>query len=265
MAVGTGTDAAIGAADLTLVRADPAGIADAVQLARATVSVIRANLAWALGYNVTAIPLAAFGYLNPLFAGIAMSVSSLLVTSNSSRLRRFRPRGTGERPVATSGARDWPRDLVRSAAGGWICAVVLVGLLSAWAAVGGAGSISRVRIQVTLAAVPMRGFTAAIADGANTPNTYLTAKNLASTSDELLSVRSPDARRVELTRLPGRKALAGLVIPADGTLTLTPLGDDVVLVDPVAYESKGSILLTPVFRNAGQVTVDATVTAPGTP
>jgi Cu+-exporting ATPase len=91
MAVGTGTDAAIGAADLTLVRGDPESIGDAVQLARATVAVIRTNLIWAFGYNVIAIPLAALGYLNPLFAGIAMSVSSLLVTSNSLRLRRFRP------------------------------------------------------------------------------------------------------------------------------------------------------------------------------
>jgi P-type Cu+ transporter len=91
MAVGTGTDAAIGAANLTLVRGDPGSIADAVQLARATVATIRTNLSWAFGYNVIAIPLAALGYLNPLFAGIAMSVSSLLVTSNSLRLRRFRP------------------------------------------------------------------------------------------------------------------------------------------------------------------------------
>jgi Cu+-exporting ATPase len=91
MAVGTGTDAAIGAADLTLVRGDPGSIADAVQLARATVAVIRTNLGWAFGYNVIAIPLAALGYLNPLFAGIAMSASSLLVTFNSLRLRRYRP------------------------------------------------------------------------------------------------------------------------------------------------------------------------------
>ena len=90
MAVGTGTDAAIGAADLTLVSGDPAAIADAVQLARAAMTVIRANLAWAFGYNVIAIPLAALGYLNPLFAGIAMSASSLIVVANSLRLRRFK-------------------------------------------------------------------------------------------------------------------------------------------------------------------------------
>jgi P-type Cu+ transporter len=91
MAVGTGTDAAIGAADLTLVSGDPAAIADAMELARATMSVIRANLGWAFGYNVIAIPLAALGYLNPLFAGIAMSASSLIVVANSLRLRRFTP------------------------------------------------------------------------------------------------------------------------------------------------------------------------------
>ena len=92
VAVGTGTDVAIGAADLTLVNGDPDGIADAIALARATMSVIHGNLAWAFGYNVVAIPLAALGYLNPLFAGIAMSASSLIVVANSLRLRHFAPR-----------------------------------------------------------------------------------------------------------------------------------------------------------------------------
>jgi Cu+-exporting ATPase len=91
MAIGSGTDAAIGAADLTLVGGDPRAIADALQLARATMAVSRANLNWAFGYNVIAVPMAALGYLNPLFAGIAMSASSLIVVSNSLRLRRFRP------------------------------------------------------------------------------------------------------------------------------------------------------------------------------
>jgi Cu+-exporting ATPase len=89
MAIGTGTDVAIGAADLTLVSGDPAGIADAVRLARATRTVIRVNLGWAFGYNLIGLPLAALGYLNPLFAGIAMSASSLIVVANSLRLRRF--------------------------------------------------------------------------------------------------------------------------------------------------------------------------------
>jgi Cu+-exporting ATPase len=90
MAIGAGADAAVGAADLTLVAGDPASAADAIQLARATVAVIRGNLALAAGYNLIAIPLAALGYLNPLFAGIAMSASSLIVVANSLRLKRFR-------------------------------------------------------------------------------------------------------------------------------------------------------------------------------
>ena len=89
IAVGTGTDAAIGAADLTLVAGDPALIADAILLARATLRTIRQNLAWAFGYNVVALPLAALGYLNPLFAGLAMSASSVIVVTNGLRLRRF--------------------------------------------------------------------------------------------------------------------------------------------------------------------------------
>jgi P-type Cu+ transporter len=96
MAVGTGTDAAIGAADLTLVGGDPLSIVVAVELARATMAVIRANLVWASGYNLVAIPLAALGYLNPLFAGVAMSASSLIVVGNSLRLRRFRARAATE-------------------------------------------------------------------------------------------------------------------------------------------------------------------------
>jgi P-type Cu+ transporter len=92
LAIGAGADAAIGAADLTLVGGDPASIPAAVQLARAALTVIRANLAWAAGYNLIAIPLAALGYLNPLFAGIAMAASSLIVVTNSLRLRRFHVR-----------------------------------------------------------------------------------------------------------------------------------------------------------------------------
>jgi Cu+-exporting ATPase len=91
IAIGAGADAAIGAADLTLVGGSVTGVADALLLARATVSVIRGNLLWASCYNLVAIPLAALGYLNPLFAGIAMSASSLIVVGNSLRLRRFTP------------------------------------------------------------------------------------------------------------------------------------------------------------------------------
>jgi len=97
MAIGTGADAAIGAADLTLVSGDPRTVTDAVQLARATMRVIRANLFWAFGYNAVAIPLAASGYLNPLLAGTAMAASSLIVVSNSLRLRHFRARAATAR------------------------------------------------------------------------------------------------------------------------------------------------------------------------
>jgi P-type Cu+ transporter len=99
MAIGTGSDVAIGAADLTLVNGDPASIADAVLLSRATLRTIHANLTWAFAYNVIAIPLAALGYLNPLFAGLAMAGSSLVVVSNSLRLRRFRAGRPGTRPA----------------------------------------------------------------------------------------------------------------------------------------------------------------------
>jgi Cu+-exporting ATPase len=98
IAVGTGTDAAIGAADVTLVGGDPRRIADAIVLARAVLRTIRVNLGWAFGYNLVALPLAALGYLNPLFAGLAMAVSSLVVVSNSLRLRHLR---VGAPPAAT--------------------------------------------------------------------------------------------------------------------------------------------------------------------
>lgn len=98
MAIGTGTDVAIGAADITLVGGDLRAAAGAIRLARSTLRVIHANLTWAFGYNLVAIPLAALGYLNPLFAGIAMAASSLIVVGNSLRLRLHRA-GPPARPV----------------------------------------------------------------------------------------------------------------------------------------------------------------------
>ena len=93
MAMGTGTDAAIQAADLTLVRGDLRSAVDAVRLSRSTLATIKGNLFWAFGYNVAALPLAALGLLNPMLAGAAMALSSLFVVGNSMRLRSFRPRG----------------------------------------------------------------------------------------------------------------------------------------------------------------------------
>ncbi|MFG3052423.1 heavy metal translocating P-type ATPase [Kitasatospora sp. NPDC048239] len=117
VALASGSDAAIGAAGLTLVRGDIEAVVDAVRLARRTLATIRANLLWAFGYNVVLIPLAAVGLLNPMLAAVAMSLSSLLVVGNSLRLRTWQP-GRGASGGPGTGASDGRRRPARRSPAG---------------------------------------------------------------------------------------------------------------------------------------------------
>jgi P-type Cu+ transporter len=116
LAIGTGTDVAIEASDLTLVSGDLRAAADAIRLSRATLRTIKQNLAWAFGYNIAALPIAAAGLLNPALAGVAMALSSVSVIANALRLRRFQA-GHGMTPArAVRGrSRSSDRDAIEMA------------------------------------------------------------------------------------------------------------------------------------------------------
>jgi copper(I)-binding protein len=162
-----------------------------------------------------------------------------------------RPRGPGA-------------ELIRAGLAPVVCAVALIGLLSAWVAAGGAGTVSRVTIRVGLAAVALPS--SATPDAADT---YMTVTNLGG-PDTLLSVRSPTTSGVTFVRHDGSAegpgvALRQMAIPAHATLSLNPFGLDIVLQDPGSLTVGGSVPLILTFRHAGRVTVYATVTPPGTP
>ena len=97
IAMGTGADVAADSADIVLLRAELPAVVDAIELSRATLRTIKQNLGWAFGYNIAAIPLAMAGLLNPMIAGGAMAPSSVLVVTNSLRLRRWTPQGLTRR------------------------------------------------------------------------------------------------------------------------------------------------------------------------
>jgi copper(I)-binding protein len=163
----------------------------------------------------------------------------------------IRPRGSGA-------------ELIRAGLAPVICAAALIGLLSAWVATGGAGTVSRVTIKVGQAAVTLPS-SAAPGQAA----TFLTITNLGG-PDVLLSVRSPAAGRVTFVRHNGSAAGPGvrlrqLAIPAHATLSLNPLGLDIVLQDLRSLTVGGTVPLILTFRHAGRVTVDAAITPPGTP
>jgi copper(I)-binding protein len=148
--------------------------------------------------------------------------------------------------------------LIRPAALPVACAMLLTGLLSTWVATGGAGTLRRMPLQFQLAAIPSPGS----APGA-TAATYTVIRNVGG-PDELLSAQTTAASRVALEAVGRHVMLPGLAIPA-GTTSLSPFGPDIVLIAPHRLDVGASVPVTLTFRHAGKVTVEFTVTAPGSP
>jgi copper(I)-binding protein len=152
--------------------------------------------------------------------------------------------------------------LIRPVALPVACAALLTGLLSAWVATGAAGTLRSMPLQFQLAAIPSPG-----TGPSATAATYVVIRNEGS-PDELLSAQATAASRVVLENIGhsegGQAALPGLPIPA-GTTSLSPFGPDIVLVAPRRLQVGATVPLTLTFRHVGKVTVEFTVTAPGTP
>jgi copper(I)-binding protein len=162
--------------------------------------------------------------------------------------------GAGPQPGAGRG-RGAGRELARAAAAPVLCAVAVIGLLSAWVGIGGAGTISRVQLQVTFAALP-----ASSGPGGSTAP-YLTIRNFSGRPYELTAASSPAARRV----IVRRRGPGGLVIPAHATVSFSRFGSDIELAGTRLLRAGELVPLTLVFGRAGRVTIESTVTPAGSP
>jgi len=149
---------------------------------------------------------------------------------------------------------SWARGLARAAAAPVVCAAVLIGLLSGWVSSGGAGTIARIRIEVTLAAIPLP--TSPTTGSPASSRIYLTIRNKAVLADVLRGADTPAARQV---------SLRPVIIPARGTVTLTPFGTDLTLTGVRHLAVGQRVPLTLIFRHAGRITVQAVVSPAGTP
>ena len=168
------------------------------------------------------------------------------------------PAGPATRPEPGSLA-----SLLRAAMAPVICSALLLALLSAWVITGGGGTITRVSIEVTAAAVAAPPRPGAPAEA------YVTIENLGG-PDRLIAVSTPDARRAEFVQHDGSptgpgRALAGVPIGAHSVVNLNPFAADIVLIDPSGLTVGASVPLTLTFASAGRVTIQVSVTPPGTP